>query len=97
MLGKINKPFFIAEISSNHNGNILNAIRLIKIAKKNGADAVKLQTYTPDSMTVNSRKKYFIIKKGLWKGFSLWDLSIMEKKLVLKYLARLLMTKQLIF
>ena len=74
MLGKINKPFFIAEISSNHNGNILNAIRLIKIAKKNGADAVKLQTYTPDSMTVNSRKKYFIIKKGLWKGFSLWDL-----------------------
>jgi len=74
MLGKINKPFFIAEISSNHNGNILNAIRLIKIAKNNGADAVKLQTYTPDSMTVNSKKKYFIIKKGLWKGFSLWDL-----------------------
>ena len=74
MLGKINKPFFIAEISSNHNGNIHNAKRLIKMAQKNGADAVKLQTYTPGSMTINSRKKYFMIKKGLWKGFSLWEL-----------------------
>ncbi len=74
MLGKINKPFFIAEISSNHNGNIHNAKKLIKMAQKNGADAVKLQTYTPGSMTINSRKKYFMIKKGLWKGFSLWEL-----------------------
>ncbi len=74
MLGKINKPFFIAEISSNHNGDIINAKRLMHMAKKNGADAVKLQTYTPETMTVNSRKKYFMIKKGLWKGFSLWDL-----------------------
>ena len=74
MLGKINKPFFIAEISSNHNGNIINAKKLIYMAKKNGADAVKLQTYTPKTMTVNSRKKYFMIKQGLWKGLSLWDL-----------------------
>jgi len=74
MLGKINKPFFIAEISSNHNGDIINAKKLIFMAKKNGADAVKLQTYTPKTMTVNSKKKYFVIKKGLWKGFSLWDL-----------------------
>ena len=59
----INNPFFIAEISSNHNGNIHNAKRLIKMAQKNGADAVKLQTYTPGSMTINSRKKYFMIKK----------------------------------
>ena len=56
MLGKINKPFFIAEISSNHNGDITNAKKLIFMAKKNGADAVKLQTYTPKTMTVNSKK-----------------------------------------
>jgi pseudaminic acid synthase len=74
MFGKKNKPFFVAEISSNHNGNFINAIELIKNAKKFGADAVKLQTYTPSSMTVNSNKKYFKINKGLWKGFNLWEL-----------------------
>lgn len=74
MFGKTNKPFFIAEISSNHNGNINNAKKLIEIAKKNGADAVKLQTYTPDTMTVKSKKKYFKIRQGLWAGYTLWDL-----------------------
>jgi pseudaminic acid synthase len=74
MLGKKNKPFFIAEISSNHNGKFANAIQLIKDAKKFGASAVKLQTYTPKSMTVNSKKKIFLIKKGLWKGYNLWSL-----------------------
>ena len=59
MLGKINKPFFVAEISANHNGSIKNAKKLIKAAKIYGADAVKLQTYTPNSMTVNSKKKIF--------------------------------------
>ena len=74
MLGNKNKPFFIAEISSNHNGSLINAKKLINVAKKNGADVVKLQTYTPKTMTVNSKKKYFQIKSGLWKGYSLWDL-----------------------
>ena len=74
MLGNINKPFFIAEISSNHNGNISNAKKLIYEAKKNGADAVKLQTYTPNTMTVNSKKSYFKINDGLWKGYNLWNL-----------------------
>ena len=74
MLGNINKPFFIAEISSNHNGNISNAKKLIYEAKKNGADAVKLQTYTPNTMTVNSKKSYFKINEGLWKGYNLWNL-----------------------
>jgi pseudaminic acid synthase len=68
------KPFLIAEISANHNGSIHNAKKLINCAKKNGADAVKLQTYTPDTMTIKSNKRYFKIKEGLWKGYTLWDL-----------------------
>ena len=56
------KPFFIAEISANHNGSINRAKKLIKLAKKNGADAVKLQTYTPDTMTPKSNKDHFKIK-----------------------------------
>ena len=70
----LKKPFFIAEISANHNGNLNNAKKLIYIAKKYGADAVKLQTFTPDSMTLNSDKKYFKIKDGLWRGYNLWKL-----------------------
>lgn len=69
-----NKVFFIAEISANHCGSFQIAKKLIKCAKINGADAVKLQTYTADTMTVNSKKKYFKIKEGLWKGYYLWDL-----------------------
>ena len=74
MLGSKKKPFFVAEISSNHNGVFENAKKLIIAAKNGGADAVKLQTYTPKTMTVNSSKKYFLIKEGLWKGYKLWDL-----------------------
>ena len=69
-----NKVFFIAEISANHCGNFKLAKKLIKCAYVNGADAVKLQTYTADSMTIKSDKKYFKIKQGLWKGYNLWDL-----------------------
>tara|TARA_B100001173_G_C16013767_1_gene558825 strand:+ start:749 stop:1795 length:1047 start_codon:yes stop_codon:yes gene_type:complete len=71
---KLKKPFFIAEISANHNGSLNKAKKLILSAKKNGADAVKLQTYTPDTMTPKSNKNHFKIKKGLWKGYNLWDL-----------------------
>ena len=72
---KINKfPFFIAEISANHCGNFNLAKKLIRCAKKNGADAVKLQTYTADTMTIKSNKKYFKVNSGLWKGYNLWDL-----------------------
>ena len=69
-----NKVFFIAEISANHCGNFDLAKKLIKCAKINNADAVKLQTYTADTMTIKSNKKYFKIKEGLWKGYTLWDL-----------------------
>jgi|TARA_B100001964_G_scaffold16379_1_gene16951 pseudaminic acid synthase len=68
------KPFFVAEISANHNGKIQYAKKLILTAKKFGADAVKVQTFTQNNMTINSNKKNFIIKMGLWKGYKLWDL-----------------------
>lgn len=69
-----NKPFLIAEISANHCGNLRLAKKLIDTAKNNGADAVKLQTFSPETMTLNSNKKDFKIKEGLWKGYSLWNL-----------------------
>ena len=67
-------PFVIAEISANHSGSIEIAKQNILAAKKAGADAVKIQTYTPDTMTIKSRRKDFIIKDGLWSGNTLYDL-----------------------
>ena len=67
-------PYFIAEISSNHCGSKSIAKRLIYAAKKYGANAVKLQTYTADTMTIKSNKKQFKIRTGIWKGKKLWDL-----------------------
>ena len=68
------KPFFIAEISANHNGSLKIAKKLIQAAKKYGADAVKLQSYTPSTITIKSNRREFLIQKGLWKGKTLWDL-----------------------
>ncbi len=67
-------PFLIAEISANHCGDIKLAKKLIKCAKDNEANAVKLQTYTAATMTMQFNNKYFRIKNGLWKGYHLWDL-----------------------
>ena len=73
-ISRNNPPYIIAEMSGNHNGDINNAFEIIKIAKESGASAVKLQTYTADTLTVNSRKKDFQINEGLWKGKSLYQL-----------------------
>ena len=67
-------PFFVAEISANHNGSLPHAKKLIKTAKKYGADAVKLQTYAPDTLTIKSNRPDFKIRGGLWNGKTLWDL-----------------------
>ena len=67
-------PYIIAEISANHNGNVANAFKIIDMAKRCGADAVKMQTYTPDTITLNSSKEDFVIKDGLWKGRTLHQL-----------------------
>jgi pseudaminic acid synthase len=68
------KPYFIAEMSGNHNNDINRAKELIWHAKRAGASAVKLQTYTADSITLNSKNKEFYIDDGPWKGQYLYDL-----------------------
>lgn len=67
-------PYIIAEISANHNGSMERAKQIIAEAKKCGADAVKLQTYTADTITLNSRNEEFMIRGGLWDGQSLYEL-----------------------
>ncbi len=74
LIGPGHAPYVIAEISANHNGQIANAMRLIDEAKHAGADAVKLQTYTPDTITLNSDAPDFCIRGGLWDGRTLYDL-----------------------
>lgn len=69
-----NPPYIIAEISANHNGSIQRALDTIDAAKKSGADAVKIQTYTPDTLTIDVENSDFLIHEGLWKGRSLYDL-----------------------
>ena len=67
-------PYVIAELSANHNGELKKALDTISKAKSCGADAVKLQTYTADTMTIDSDDEDFIIKDGLWSGYKLYDL-----------------------
>ena len=74
MFKNLIRPYIIAEISGNHNGSIDRAKELVKLAKENGADCVKIQTYTHDTMTIKSNKDDFLIKGGLWDGYNLWDL-----------------------
>lgn len=67
-------PYIIAELSANHNGSLETAIRIIEEAQKAGADAVKLQTYRPDTITLDCDSDDFRIKGGLWDGRTLYDL-----------------------
>lgn len=66
--------FIIAELSANHNGSLATAIETIKAAKRAGADCIKLQTYTADTMTIASDKDDFIIKGTIWENQNLYKL-----------------------
>mgnify|MGYP001353738784 CR=1 FL=1 len=68
------KPYIIAELSANHNGKIENALKTIEEAAKCGADAIKIQTYSADTMTIDCDKEDFQVRGGLWDGYKLYDL-----------------------
>lgn len=69
-----NEVYTIAEMSANHAGKLENALKLVKIAKDMGADCLKIQTYTADTITINCHNEYFNIHGGLWDGYNLYDL-----------------------
>ena len=71
----VGKPtYIIAEMSANHNKDFNKAVKILEEAKKAGADAVKLQTYTPDTITIDCDNDYFKIKDTIWKGKNLYQL-----------------------
>lgn len=76
LISESNKPYIIAEFSGNHNGDINNFFKLINVAKKAGADAIKLQTFKPDKITINSSNKNFLVKHKFkkWNNKTLYDL-----------------------
>lgn len=73
-IGPGTPPYIIAELSANHNGDLSRAFRIIEAAKAAGADAVKLQTYRPDTITMDCDTEDFMIRGGLWNGRKLYEL-----------------------
>jgi N-acetylneuraminate synthase len=75
-ISRDNKPFIVAEMSGNHNQSLERALKIVEAAAKSGAHMLKLQTYTADTLTINSKNDDFFIRdsKSLWKGKSLYEL-----------------------
>lgn len=73
-INKLKKTYIIAEMSANHAGSIERAKEIIHAAKEAGADCIKIQTYTPDTMTIDCDNEYFHIDGGTWDGENLYDL-----------------------
>lgn len=74
MIGDGHPAYIIAEMSANHSGSIERAKEIIREAKKCGADCVKIQTYTPDTLTIDCHNQYFHIDNGTWEGENLYNL-----------------------
>lgn len=73
-VGNSSPAYIVAEMSANHNQSFEQAVRIVEAAKEAGADAVKLQTYTPDTLTIDCDNEYFRIKGSVWDGRNLYDL-----------------------
>jgi N-acetylneuraminate synthase len=73
-IGPGHPPYIICELSANHNGRIERALELIDAAAATGTDAIKIQTYTPDTLTIAHDGPDFRIRGGLWDGYTLYDL-----------------------
>ena len=73
-INHLDKTYIIAEMSANHAGSIERAKEIIRKAKEAGADCIKIQTYTPDTLTIDCHNEYFNIQNGTWEGENLYSL-----------------------
>lgn len=74
VIGPGERPYIVAEMSGNHNSDLSCALEMMDAASEAGVDAVKLQTYTPDTLTIDHNGEDFCIRGGLWDGRTLYDL-----------------------